>query len=106
MEQHGMDPDEYWPKELDSIVGKKCLFKIYFSEYNVNYNNHTYRCDAFSENVDFIKHFKKYFFEEEPTDVVPDEVNFGIQFHTIKTTIQFYSNIHFVVTHICLLGSN
>ena len=74
MEQHGMDPDEYWPNELDALIGKKCLFKIYFSEYNVNYNNHTYRCDAFSENVEFINHFKKDFFEEENTEDVPDEV--------------------------------
>ncbi|GJX95673.1 replication protein A 70 kDa DNA-binding subunit B [Tanacetum coccineum] len=35
MEKHGMDPDEYWLGELDSIVGKKCLFKIFFFEYNV-----------------------------------------------------------------------
>jgi hypothetical protein len=74
MEQHGMDPDDYWPHELDAIVGKKCLFKIYYSEYNVNRNNHTYRCDAFSENVDFINKFKKDFLEEETTDDVPDEV--------------------------------
>ncbi|GKD27265.1 replication protein A 70 kDa DNA-binding subunit B, partial [Tanacetum coccineum] len=51
MEKHGMDPDEYWSGELDHIVGKKCLFKIFFSEYNVNNNNQNYRCDAFSEDV-------------------------------------------------------
>ena len=85
MEKHGMNPDEYWPEELDKLVGKKCLFKIYFSEYNVNYNNHTYRCDTFSENLDFINHFKKDFFEEEQTDDVPDEVNCQLYFQQFFT---------------------
>lgn len=89
MEQHGMDPDEYSPQELDALVGKKCLFKIYFSEYNVNYNNHTYRCDAFSENDEFINHFKKDFFEEEITEDVPDEVIFYIYHFNLFEPIHF-----------------
>ncbi|GJY08030.1 replication protein A 70 kDa DNA-binding subunit B [Tanacetum coccineum] len=28
IEKYNMDPDEYWPEELDNIVGKKCLFKL------------------------------------------------------------------------------
>ncbi|KAL6513803.1 hypothetical protein OROMI_034502 [Orobanche minor] len=74
METHGMDPAEYWPQEVDNIIGKKCLFKIYYSEYNVNRNNHTYGCDGFSENVDFINHFKKDFLEDDVVDDFPDEV--------------------------------
>ncbi|GJY07379.1 replication protein A 70 kDa DNA-binding subunit B [Tanacetum coccineum] len=46
IEKYNMDPDEYWLEELDQIVGKKCLFKIFYSEYNVTKNNHTYRCDS------------------------------------------------------------
>ncbi|GJY33587.1 replication protein A 70 kDa DNA-binding subunit B [Tanacetum coccineum] len=42
IEKYNMDPNEYWPEELDNIVGKKCLFKIFYSEYNVAKNNHTY----------------------------------------------------------------
>ncbi|GKB34511.1 hypothetical protein Tco_0879453, partial [Tanacetum coccineum] len=72
MEKHGMDPDDYFPDDLDDIVGKKALFKVYFSEYNVNHNNHTYRCDAFSEDVEFIKHFKKDFLGDEVDDQVAD----------------------------------
>ncbi|GJR36589.1 hypothetical protein Tco_1212273 [Tanacetum coccineum] len=67
-----MDPDDYFPDDLDDIVGKKALFKVYFSEYNVNHNNHTYRCDAFSEDVEFIKHFKKDFLGDEVDDQVAD----------------------------------
>lgn len=65
MEKHGMDPDEYWPDDLDKLIGKKLLFKIFFSDYNVNNNNHTYRCDAFSEDPELIKHFKHGFLEDE-----------------------------------------
>lgn len=65
MEKHGMDVDEYWPSELDAVVGKKFLFKVFFSDYNVNNNNHTYRCDDFNDEPDMINHFKKGFLEDE-----------------------------------------
>ncbi|GJT04474.1 replication protein A 70 kDa DNA-binding subunit B [Tanacetum coccineum] len=75
IEKHNIDPDEYWPEELDSIVGKKGLFKIFNSYYNVTNNNHTYRCDAFSDDVKLINHFKKSFLnmdseDEESKDVL------------------------------------
>ncbi|GJU52344.1 replication protein A 70 kDa DNA-binding subunit B [Tanacetum coccineum] len=68
IEKYNMDPDEYWPEELDQIVGKKCLFKIFYSEYNVTKNNHTYRCDSFSEDVELINHFKKNLIDTESDD--------------------------------------
>ncbi|GKD06689.1 replication protein A 70 kDa DNA-binding subunit B, partial [Tanacetum coccineum] len=68
IEKYNMDPDEYWPEELDQIVGKKCLFKIFYSEYNVTKNNHTYHCDSFSEDVELINHFKKNFIDTESDD--------------------------------------
>ncbi|GJY32520.1 replication protein A 70 kDa DNA-binding subunit B [Tanacetum coccineum] len=46
---------------------------VCFSEYNCNNNNHTYRCDGFSNDVGFIKHFKKGFFPDERVDEAPDE---------------------------------
>ncbi|GJS94630.1 replication protein A 70 kDa DNA-binding subunit B [Tanacetum coccineum] len=69
IEKYNMDPDEYWPEEeLDHIIGKKCLFKLFYSEYNVTKNNHTYRCDSFFENVELINHFKKNFIDTESDD--------------------------------------
>ncbi|GJU85697.1 replication protein A 70 kDa DNA-binding subunit B [Tanacetum coccineum] len=68
IEKYNMDPDEYWHEELDNIIGKKCLFKIFYSEYNVAKNNHTYRCDSFSEDVELINHFKKNFIRKESDD--------------------------------------
>ncbi|GKE68135.1 replication protein A 70 kDa DNA-binding subunit B, partial [Tanacetum coccineum] len=68
IEKYNMDPDDYWPEELDHIVGKKCLFKIFYSEYNVAKNNHTYRCDSFSEDVELINHFKKNLIDTQSAD--------------------------------------
>ncbi|GKB22993.1 replication protein A 70 kDa DNA-binding subunit B [Tanacetum coccineum] len=68
IEKYNIDPDEYWPKELDNIVGKKCLFKLFYSEYNVAKNNHTYRCDSFSEDAELINHFKNNFKDTETDD--------------------------------------
>nr|GEZ46989.1 hypothetical protein [Tanacetum cinerariifolium] len=68
MERHAMDVDEYWPRELLDLVGKRFLFKIYFSDYNVNNNNHTYRCDAVNDDPEFIKHFKDGFMQDEDSE--------------------------------------
>ncbi|GJZ34949.1 replication protein A 70 kDa DNA-binding subunit B [Tanacetum coccineum] len=69
IEKYNMDPDDYWPEEeLDHIIGKKCLFKLFYSEYNVTKNNHTYRCDSFSEDVELINHFKKNFIDTKSDD--------------------------------------
>ncbi|GJT06052.1 replication protein A 70 kDa DNA-binding subunit B [Tanacetum coccineum] len=68
IEKYNMDPYEYWPEELDNIVGKKCLFKLFYSEYNVAKNNHTYRCDSFFEDVELINHFKNNFIDTETDD--------------------------------------
>nr|GFC75267.1 replication protein A 70 kDa DNA-binding subunit B [Tanacetum cinerariifolium] len=68
MERHGMDVDEYWPRELLDLVGKMFLFNIYFSDYNVNNNNQTYRCDAVNDDPEFIKHFKDGFMQDEDSE--------------------------------------
>nr|GEX81417.1 replication protein A 70 kDa DNA-binding subunit B [Tanacetum cinerariifolium] len=68
IEKYNMDPDEYWPEELDNIVGNKWLFKLFYSEYNVAKNNHTYRCDSLFEDVDLINHFKNNFIDTETGD--------------------------------------
>nr|GEZ93685.1 ATP-dependent DNA helicase PIF1-like [Tanacetum cinerariifolium] len=76
MERHGMDVDEYWPEELLYLVGKRFLFNIYFSDYNVNNNNYTYRCDAVNDDPEFIKHFKDGFMQDEDSeDEIKDFLN-------------------------------
>ncbi|GJS98211.1 replication protein A 70 kDa DNA-binding subunit B [Tanacetum coccineum] len=48
--------------------GKKYLFKLFYLEYNVAKNNHTYYCDSFSEDVELINHFKNDFKDTETYD--------------------------------------
>ncbi|GKC55112.1 hypothetical protein Tco_1077857 [Tanacetum coccineum] len=75
IEKHNIDPDEHWLEELDSIVGNKGLFKLFYSEYNITNNNQTYRCDSFSDNVELINHFKKSFLDmESETEESNDEL--------------------------------
>ena len=65
MEKRGMNPDDYFPDELNVMVGKKALLKIYYSEYNHNKNNHRYRCDAVSQDPDVISYFQNGFIESD-----------------------------------------
>nr|GEV79424.1 hypothetical protein [Tanacetum cinerariifolium] len=52
-------------RELLDLVGKRFLFKLYYSDCNIDNNNHTYRCDAVNDNPEMIKHFKEGFLDEE-----------------------------------------
>ncbi|GJS34197.1 hypothetical protein Tco_0532579 [Tanacetum coccineum] len=53
--------------ELDKLVGKNFMFKLYHSQYNMNNNNYTYMCDAFNDDPETIKHFKASFLEDSLT---------------------------------------
>ncbi|GKC41343.1 hypothetical protein Tco_1059065 [Tanacetum coccineum] len=53
--------------ELDKLVGKNFMFKLYNSQYNMNNNNYTYMCDAFNDDPEMIKHFKASFLEDSLT---------------------------------------
>nr|GEX90122.1 hypothetical protein [Tanacetum cinerariifolium] len=75
MERHGMDVDEYWPEKLLDLVGKRFLFKLCYSDYNVNNNNHTYRCDAVNDDPEMIKHFKEGFLDNDDDEGFTTLVN-------------------------------
>lgn len=64
MEKHGMDPDSYFPSDLEVMIGKKCLIKVFYSEFCHNNNSHTYRCDGISEDPEVISYFKREFIED------------------------------------------
>nr|GEX35366.1 UBN2 domain-containing protein [Tanacetum cinerariifolium] len=60
--------------------------KIFYSEYNVAKNNHTYRCDSYSKDVKLINHFKKNFIttkldDEESSDVLAQSTTLKKQGH-------------------------
>lgn len=65
LEKQGMDSDQYFPDELNQIIGKKYLFKVLFSEYNHNNNSHVYKAEKVSEDIDMINYFKNGFLADE-----------------------------------------
>ena len=64
MEEHGMDTDEYFPDELNQIIGRQYLFKIFYSEFNHNNNSHIYRAEKVTDDDDIIRFFKMGFLDE------------------------------------------
>lgn len=65
MQEHGIHTDEYFPDELNEIIGKQYLFKIKYTEFNHNNNSHIYRTEKVTDDVDTINHFKDGFLNEE-----------------------------------------
>ncbi|GKB90992.1 replication protein A 70 kDa DNA-binding subunit B [Tanacetum coccineum] len=73
-------------------LGKKCLFKILYSEYNVTKNNHTYHCDSFSKDVELINHFKNNFIDTESDDEDSSD-EYDSDMHTTTKTRELTSSI-------------
>ena len=65
MEEHGMETDEYFPDELNQIIGRQYLFKIYYSEFNHTNNSHIYRAEKVTDDVDIVNYFKMGFLDDE-----------------------------------------
>ncbi|GJR60449.1 replication protein A 70 kDa DNA-binding subunit B [Tanacetum coccineum] len=68
MEKQGMDVDQYFPGDLNQIIGKQYLFKVKYTEFNHNNNNHVYRAKNVTEDVETINYFNNGFFEDEDED--------------------------------------
>ncbi|PWA43049.1 nucleic acid-binding, OB-fold protein [Artemisia annua] len=52
--------DNMFPRELDAIVGKKLLFRFFYSLYNMNTDDHVYLVKMISDDKCIIKKFKEY----------------------------------------------
>ncbi|GKB36119.1 replication protein A 70 kDa DNA-binding subunit B [Tanacetum coccineum] len=50
MEEQGMDANQYFPDDLNQIIGKQYLFKIKYSQFNHNNNSHVYRAEKDEED--------------------------------------------------------
>lgn len=60
-----MDTNEYFPDDLNQIIGKQYLFKIKYTEFNHNNNSHIYRAEKVTEDVETINYFKNGFLVSE-----------------------------------------
>ncbi|GJY86174.1 replication protein A 70 kDa DNA-binding subunit B [Tanacetum coccineum] len=79
MEEQGMDANQYFPDDLNQIIGKQYLFKIKYSQFNHNNNSHVYRAEKVTQDVETINYFQngfvKYEDEDEEYDCESDEMN-------------------------------
>ena len=65
MNKHGQNTSDYFPDELNVVVGKKYLFKFSYTQHNVNSNNHVYTAKAVSDDVELIAYFNDGFIDEQ-----------------------------------------
>ena len=56
---------ETYPEDLDTLVGKKCVFKIQVSNYNLNNNYHVFTVNKLTEDESIIKELTKKHLGEE-----------------------------------------
>ena len=52
------DPSDWFPEELSAMVGKNILFKVLFTQHNVNSNSHVYTCKSVSDDSELIHFYK------------------------------------------------
>ncbi|GKE48297.1 hypothetical protein Tco_1479555 [Tanacetum coccineum] len=66
MRQHGENYDDYFPQELNVLVGKRLLFRFHYTDDHINNNNHVYQVKMLSQDKAMITMLKKDFILEEP----------------------------------------
>ncbi|GKD82500.1 replication protein A 70 kDa DNA-binding subunit B, partial [Tanacetum coccineum] len=67
--QYGEDYDDYFPSKLNGLIGKKLLFRFYYTAFNINNNNHVYQVQRISQDEAMIDIFKKDFIEDQVDDI-------------------------------------
>ncbi|GJV79402.1 hypothetical protein Tco_1515272 [Tanacetum coccineum] len=64
--QHGENYDDYFPDELNVLVGKRLLFRFHYTNDHINNTNHVYEVKMLSQDEAMITMFKKDFIKEDP----------------------------------------
>ena len=62
--KYGEAHEDYFPAELNMMVGKKILFRFHYSDWNITNNDHVYTVKMMSEEDIIIKAFKADFITE------------------------------------------
>ncbi|PWA68919.1 replication protein A 70 kDa DNA-binding subunit B [Artemisia annua] len=70
IKEYGPEVDDYFPAELNTLIGKKMLFRFEYTEFNVTNNNHVYQIKLISDEETMISYFKKDFMIEDVGDDV------------------------------------
>ena len=61
MNKHGQNTADYFPDDLNVIVGKKYLFKFTYTQHNVNSNSQVYTAKSVTDDAELISHFNAGF---------------------------------------------
>ncbi|GJX16083.1 replication protein A 70 kDa DNA-binding subunit B [Tanacetum coccineum] len=61
IKQHGPNYDDYFPDELNILVGKRLLFRFHYTDEHITNNNHVYQVKMMLEDEAMITLFKKDF---------------------------------------------
>ena len=61
IKQYGPDHEDYFPSELNTMVGKKMLFRFEYTSFNMSHNNHVYQVKLMSGEAPMIEMFEKDF---------------------------------------------
>lgn len=64
IKEYGPEVDDYFPAELNTLIGKKLLFRFEYTDFNVSHNNHVYQIKLISDEEAMISYFKKDFIME------------------------------------------
>jgi hypothetical protein len=64
IKEYGPEVDDYFPAELNTLIGKKVLFRFEYTDFNVSNNNHVYQVKLISNEEAMISYFKKDFIIE------------------------------------------
>ena len=62
--QYGEEHEDYFPDDLNIMVGKKLLFRIEYTDFNMNNNHHVYTVKMMSDEDNIISSFKTDFITE------------------------------------------
>lgn len=69
MTKHGQTKSDYFPDDLEVIVGKKYLFKFTYTQHNVNSNTQVYTAKSVSDDAELIAHFKDGFIDVQVSNL-------------------------------------
>ena len=69
MNKHGQTTSDYFPDDLEVIVGKKYPFKFAYTQHNVNSNTKVYTAKSVSDDAELIAHFKDGFVDVQVSNL-------------------------------------
>ncbi|PWA64135.1 replication factor-A carboxy-terminal domain protein [Artemisia annua] len=68
MNKHGQNTADYFPDDLNVIVGNKYLFKFTYTQHNINSNTQVYTAKSVSDDAELVAHYNAVFADGQVGD--------------------------------------